>query len=187
MKGRSFLSLPRIYTIGHSHRSWEELVDLLRSQAILRLADVRRFPGSRRHPQFAGASLSESLPAAGILYRHYPALGGFRRERPDSPHRAWDEGGFRAYADHMETVEFSRGLGHLERLAMEATVAIMCAEASPYQCHRLLLSDALLRDRFPVLHILEAGKTEEHVLPSFARLEGKRIIYDGGTLPLQGR
>jgi uncharacterized protein (DUF488 family) len=167
------------FTIGHSSLPLAAFLALLRDGGIQQLADVRRFPGSRKHPHFAGPALARSLEAAGIAYRHFPALGGFRRARPDSLHRAWRVAGFRGYADHMGTPEFAAALSELERWAEQAPSAVMCAEAHFRSCHRQLLSDALLRDGFVVTHLLAPGRRETHRLPPFARLDRGRIVYDG--------
>src|SRR5262249_55548266 len=129
-----------VYTLGHSTRTAEELIALLQRHGIGGVADVRRYPASRRHPQFAREALQESLPAAGVRYDWLPALGGRRPVRPDSPHVAWREAGFRGYADHMETPEFAEGLSVLLALAAERPTAIMCAEAVPWRCHPQLLA-----------------------------------------------
>lgn len=162
--------MARIYTIGHSTRSREELLELLREHHIARLVDVRRFPGSRRHPHFARQALSASLPAAGIEYAHEPGLGGYRKPRLDSPNTAWRAAGFRAYADHMDSDEFREVLGRLIDHAEEKATAIMCAEAVPWRCHRQLISDALVARGHEVVHILGPDKTDAHELNPNARL-----------------
>jgi uncharacterized protein (DUF488 family) len=175
-----------IYTIGHSTRSGGEFLDLLRSSGVRQLADIRRFPASRRLPHFNLEPLRRVLEAAGILYRHLEALGGRRSPRSDSPHTAWKVDQFRGYADHMETVEFAAALSDLERWSVGAPTAIMCAEALYFRCHRRMTSDALLRDGFEVLHITGPGRLERHQYPPFARLEPEtgRLVYDGGQLEL---
>ena len=170
---------PRIFTVGHSILPLARFLALLEENGVRRLADVRRFPGSRRHPQFSSAALAASLAEAGIEYRHVPELGGFRKPRPDSPHVGWKVDTFRGYADHMGTPEFEAALRSLEDWAREADAAVMCAEALPARCHRRLLADALLRDGWRVVHITGPGRREEHALPAFARIEGGRLIYDG--------
>ncbi|MBI4586790.1 MAG: DUF488 domain-containing protein [Planctomycetes bacterium] len=173
-----------IFTIGHSNRPLEEFLDLLAENSIGRLADVRRFPGSKRHPHFGKDGLAAALGERRLEYRHFPGLGGFRKARPDSPHQAWETAGFRGYAGHMETAEFQAALAELEEWAREFPAVVMCAEASPFSCHRQLIADALLRDGFTVAHILGKGRISEHKLTYFARLEGDRIVYDLGVLPL---
>ncbi len=172
-----------IFTLGHSNRPLEEFLDLLAENSIGRLADVRRFPGSKRQPHFGQDRLAAALEERVIEYRHFPGLGGFRKARPDSPHLAWETPGFRGYADHMETAEFQAALADLEEWAKGKPACVLCAEASPFSCHRQLIADALLRDGFTVAHILGKGRIAEHQLTSFARLQGDRIVYDKGVLP----
>ena len=164
-------------TIGHSTRSLEELVALLRAHGGERVADVRRFPRSRRHPHFAADALARDLPKTGIAYRHLPGLGGFRRPRPDSPNTAWRNASFRGYADYMATDEFASHLGALLDDARTAPTAIMCAEAVPWRCHRSLIADALLARGVQVRHILGLARAEPHVLTASARVEGGRVRY----------
>src|SRR5689334_2724993 len=133
----------RIWTVGHSTRSGDEFIEILRAQAIEVLVDVRTYPGSRRYPQFNRAALAESLAAVGIRYLHEPRLGGRRRARPDSHNTAWRNEQFRGYADHMETDEFKNGVRALLELAANARVAVMCAEAVWWRCHRSLIADYL--------------------------------------------
>ena len=173
-----------LYTVGHSTRSLEEFLELLSSFDIRRLADVRRFPASRRHPHFAASNLAPALEAHHILYRHFEALGGRRSVRKHSRHTAWRVAAFRGYADHMDTAEFQNALTELLDWAGEERAAIMCAEALPFRCHRQLLSDAVLVRGHPVLHILGKGRSQPHRLPAFGRTEGNRLIYDAGTLDL---
>src|SRR5437879_5793529 len=133
----------RIYTIGHSTRSLDELIGLLQEQGIKRLADIRRFPGSRRYPHFSKESLSKSLPGEAIEYVHVVELGGRRDPLPDSPNTTLRNRQFRGYADHMATSEFQGALDRL--LESDVPTAIMCAEAVPWRCHRNLVSDELTR------------------------------------------
>lgn len=174
----------RIYTIGHSTRALEELVVLLREHGIRRLADIRRFPGSRRHPHFSREALERSLPERGIEYVHLPELGGRRKPSGDSPNTALRNEQFRAYADHMTTREFREAVERL--LAFEGRTAVMCAEAVPWRCHRNLLSDDLLRRGVEVVHILGRGEAKRHEMSADARVDGDRVIYaaEQGELPL---
>jgi uncharacterized protein (DUF488 family) len=167
-----------IYTIGHSTRTIEEFVALLREHGVELLVDVRRFPGSRRHPQFGSAALAESLKAAGIGYRHAEALGGRRRSEAGaaSPNTAWRNDAFRAYADYMATPEFRAALDRLVQLARERTAVIMCAEAVPWRCHRRLITDALLARGVPVADIIGPGEA------SAARLSEHAVVVDGGMV-----
>lgn len=174
----------RIFTIGHSTRSLETFLALLNENEIRRLADVRRFPGSRRHPHFARDSLSVSLESSRIHYRHFEALGGRRSGSKTSPHTAWRVAGFRAYADYMDSEAFGRALSRLMSWARQLPTALMCAEAVSFRCHRQLLADALLIRGFEVVHIEGEGRTRPHTLTRFARVLGERVVYDGGALPL---
>src|SRR4029077_3760756 len=161
----------RIYTVGHSTRAFDELLAMLRARGVATLVDVRTIPRSRRNPQFARESLSESLSRAAIRYLHLPGLGGLRRPRPDSINTGWRNQGFRGYADYMETAEFERNLEMLVGEAARGPVAFMCAEALPWRCHRSLIADALTVKGIAVEHILLASATELHRLTPFARVE----------------
>jgi uncharacterized protein (DUF488 family) len=174
----------RIHTIGHANRILVEFTQLLSAAGVTGVADVRRFPRSRRNPGFDGAALAAALEKKGVVYRHFPALGGFREPaRPDS-HPALDEPLLRGYAEHMESPEFAVSLGRLEAWALERSVAVMCAEARPAHCHRNLLADALKRDGFRVLHIVGPDVTPEHAYSPLVRIEGRRLIYDMGVFSL---
>ena len=165
----------RIYTIGHSTRPLDELIGLLREHGVKRLADIRRFPGSRRYPHFSKESLSKSLPKAGIEYVHVVEMGGRRDPLPDSPNSAWRNGQFRGYADHMATPEFQNALDRL--LESDAPTAIMCAEAVPWRCHRNLAADELTRRGHEVIHILGPGASQRHVMNPMARVVGGKLVY----------
>lgn len=167
-----------VHTIGHSTRTIEGLAALLRVHQIEHLVDVRRWPMSRRYPHFNREALAQSLQDNGIGYTWRQDLGGFRNAAPDSPNTAWRVANFRAYADFMLTDEFARIIAEVEALARNKRSAIMCAEAVPWRCHRQLLADALLVRTWSVRHIMDDG-CHEHKLPSFAKLEGTRIIYRG--------
>jgi uncharacterized protein (DUF488 family) len=167
--------LKRIYTIGHSTRSLEEFISLLREHGVTRLADIRRYPGSRRHPHFSGESLQRTLPDHGIEYHHFEPLGGRRSPSRSSRNGAWENPQFRGYADHMATEEFQRAVDRL--IATDAATAYMCAEAVPWRCHRNLLSDELVRRGLEVVHILGPGSSQPHVLNGMARIEGERVVY----------
>ena len=174
-----------VYTFGHSTRTADDVLALLAAHGIRAVADVRRYPASRRHPQFAREALAETFARAGVRYEWLPALGGRRAARPDSPHVAWRVAAFRGYADHMETAEFRDGLSKLLALASEQPTAIMCAEAVPWRCHRQLIADALVAHGLTVLHMLDHGPARLHVLSRLARRDGDRIVYDVGCLPLR--
>jgi uncharacterized protein (DUF488 family) len=167
-----------VLAIGHSTRPAVELVELLQTARVATLADVRTIPRSRTNPQFEGPALARTLAAAGIRYAHLPALGGLRRARKGSlENAAWRNASFRGYADHMQTPEFEEGLCQLRALAREGPVAVMCAEAVPWRCHRSLLADALLARGVVVEHITGRGRTRPHRLTPFARLDGRKVTY----------
>ncbi len=159
-------------------------MEILRAHRIERVIDVRRFPASRKWPHFNAGSLERSLPEAGIDYAGRPEMGGRRKARPDSPHTAWRVEAFRGYADFMDTPEFAAGLGGVMALARERRSALMCAEALPWRCHRSLIADALLARGWEALEILSEKEARPRELPRFARVEGTRVIYDVGELPL---
>jgi uncharacterized protein (DUF488 family) len=164
-----------IWTIGHSTRSLDELIGLLAENGIERLADIRRYPGSRRYPHFSRESLSVTLPRRGIEYVHVPQLGGRRKAKPDSPNTGWRNEQFRGYADYMATAEFRRALDEL--LQSEAPTAIMCAEAVPWRCHRNLVADELLRRGHDVVHILGPAATQPHLMNAMAKVEDDHLVY----------
>ncbi|HET7349015.1 MAG TPA: DUF488 domain-containing protein [Acidobacteriaceae bacterium] len=167
----------RIFTVGHSTRTAEEFIALLRAHAIEQLVDVRTIPRSRHNPQFAGDALSRSLHDGGIPYRHMKALGGLRHARRESVNTGWRNTSFRGYADYMQTPEFEQALDELIALARERRTAIMCAEAVPWRCHRSLIADALLVRGIDAEEIASATSTRRHTLTSFAQVNGTRITY----------
>lgn len=179
MKGSSDFPTERlvILTIGHSTRPLEEFIALLRAHGVTLLADVRTVPRSRRNPQFNRETLPTALAAAGIGYQHMAGLGGLRRPRPDSMNLAWVNEGFRGFADYMGTPQFAAALGELLGLARREQVAIMCAEAVPWRCHRSLIADALVARGVTVEHILGLTRRQPHTLTRFARVEGGRVSY----------
>jgi uncharacterized protein (DUF488 family) len=166
-----------IVTIGHTTRTLDELLALLRHHEVRVLADVRAFPRSRHNPQFNVDTLPDALAALGIGYRHFAELGGRRAARADSPNTGWREPGFRGFADHMETAAFARGLDALVSLGARERVCVMCAEAPPWRCHRSLIADALVARGIAVEHIMDTGPRRRHVLPPFARVVGSRVTY----------
>ena len=177
-----------VFTVGHGARPLEELVETLRSAGVTRLVDVRRYPGSRRHPQFGRAALESSLPAAGVNYVwRGDVLGGRRASPPGhrSRHPAWRVDAFRAYADYMDTPAFRAALSALEDEARRGPpTAVMCAETLWWRCHRRLIADALTVDGFEVVHLLGPGKSQPHRLHPALRVdEQHRPVYDRGDQP----
>jgi uncharacterized protein (DUF488 family) len=164
-----------VLTIGHSTRPLGEFIALLREHGVQKVADVRTVPRSRHNPQFNRETLPRDLAASGIAYAHLPGLGGLRRPRRDSPNTGWRQPGFRGYADYMQTPEFERALGVLVEMAQSERVALMCAEAVPWRCHRSLIADALTVRGVQVEHIMGPGRTQPHRLTPFARLQGTRL------------
>ncbi|HUO43340.1 MAG TPA: DUF488 domain-containing protein [Burkholderiales bacterium] len=168
-----------LFSVGHGNRTSTELLQLLQQAGIQCLADVRAYPASRRHPQFARAALERLLAETGIRYQwEGRALGGRRKPRNDSPHTALRNANFRAYADHMLTAEFQQALDRLLALASGERIAIMCAERLPWQCHRYLIADSAVARGVEVMHLVEPGKRQEHRLNSAARVEGCKLFYD---------
>jgi uncharacterized protein (DUF488 family) len=165
-----------IFTIGHSNRTIDAFIGLLKGAGVELLADVRAYPASRYSPQFSKAPLTASLEAAGIAYRHMPVLGGMRPDtRSDSPNGMW-EGAFRNYADYALTAPFRTGLDSLMALSRERTVSIMCAEADWHHCHRQIIADYLLAAGIEVRHIVNSG------IEPAALNAGARPQPDGGVL-----
>ena len=174
-----------LWTVGHSTRSLDELVDLLKKNAIELLVDVRTVPGSRRLPHFAKAVLQEEVRRRGVAYLHLPELGGLRKPTGSDENAGWRNASFRAYADYMQTPAFEGALKHLLDLAVARRTAVMCAEAVPWRCHRSLIADALTVRGAQVRHIIGAGPPAAHSLTPFARVAGTRITYPpADTLPL---
>ena len=166
-----------IWTIGHSNRPLQEFLDLLAHYGLEAIADVRRFPGSRRQPQYTQASLSAALTEHGVAYRWLPALGGRRRPRPDSPNIAWRNASFRGYADYIDTSEFSDGLEQLLEFSSRGRTTLMCAEAVWWRCHRALIADVLRVHGIEVIHILDAKHSVVHPYTSPARIVDGRLRY----------
>jgi uncharacterized protein (DUF488 family) len=168
-------------TIGHSTRAIEEFVRLLKAHAVTQLIDVRTVPRSRHNPQFNRETLPASLESAGIAYLHMPELGGLRRATSDSVNTGWQNASFRGYADYMQTPEFRGAIESLIRLISRERIAIMCAEAVPWRCHRSLIADALLVRGIRTEEILSTTRTRTHVLTPFAKVDGRRIFYPKAT------
>jgi len=168
----------RIYTTGHSTRPQEEFIDLLRHYAIVTLVDVRKMPCSRCNPHFNSEELSATLALVSISYVHLALLGGLRRGLgAESPNMVWRNTSFRAYADYMQTPEFAEGMKELHGLFSAGPLAVMCAEAVPWRCHRGLIADALLVRGVETVDIQSLTQTVPHKLTPFARVEGERITY----------
>jgi uncharacterized protein (DUF488 family) len=166
-----------IFTIGHSTRTLEEFIGLLEAYGVTIVVDVRSVPRSRHNPQFNKETLPDSLKPAGVKYVSMPDIGGLRRPKPDSINIAWKNRSFRGYADYMQTKEFTEHLLHIIAFAKENTVAIMCAEALPWRCHRSLISDALVARNIKVEHILTKDNAFKHRLSEWAHVEGTKITY----------
>jgi uncharacterized protein (DUF488 family) len=175
-------------TIGHGTIPADEFARLVTEAGVELVVDVRSFPASRRHPQFRREAMERWLPDAGVGYRWEPRLGGRRKPRPDSPHGALRVPAFRGYADHMETSGFAAALDEVLADADRRRTAVMCAESVWWRCHRRLLADAavLLRG-VDVEHLFHDGRVAPHRPTPEARVEGQRVVYDGGetTLPLR--
>lgn len=166
-----------LWTIGHSTRGWDVFVAMLRHADIAVLADVRRFAGSRRNPQFSGEAMARLLPEEGIAYLPMPELGGRRPAHPDSPNTAWRNAGFRGYADYMSSDEYLAARARLESIAREQRAAVMCAEAVWWQCHRSLISDDFKSRGWEVIHLMAPGREEPHPYTSAARIVDGRLDY----------
>jgi uncharacterized protein (DUF488 family) len=166
-----------IWTIGHSSLALDAFLALLSAHGITAIADVRRFPGSRRHPHFAREALERTLPEAGIDYAWLPQLGGRRRARADSPNTAWRNDSFRGYADHLDSGEFAAGWQALLALAAVRPTALMCAEALWWQCHRALISDVLKLHGIAVRHVRGPGPPELHPWSGAASVAGGHLSY----------
>lgn len=173
---------PRIVlTVGHSTRTIEDFVQLLQAHGVTMLADVRTIPKSRHNPQFNKTSLPAPLRKAGIKYVHLPGLGGLRHAKSDSLNMGWRNASFRGYADYMQTPEFAENLDHLIELAGQKRIAIMCAEAVPWRCHRSLVADALTIRGFRVEDIMTPTRRQLHQLTSFARVRKGVLTYPAVT------
>jgi uncharacterized protein (DUF488 family) len=174
----SRINLPApVFTIGHSTRPIDVFTGLLAANGVTHLMDVRTIPKSRHNPQFNSDALAVSLRDAGIGYSHVPGLGGLRRARPDSPNAAWRNPSFRGYADYMQTPAFAEHLAGLIELAKSERVALMCAEAVPWRCHRSLIADALVARGIAVEEIVSETRRAPHKLTPFARVDGTSVTY----------
>jgi uncharacterized protein (DUF488 family) len=175
---KSMNTVPVIYTVGHSTRPQGEFIALLHHYGIVTLIDIRVIPRSRHNPQFNREELARALPASGIRYLHLGQLGGLRQGLGrESPNLGWRNASFRAYADYMGTEPFRQGFATLLALAHDGPVALMCAEAVPWRCHRSLVADALVARGMVVRHIYDTRRAPPHRLTPFARVAGEEITY----------
>jgi uncharacterized protein (DUF488 family) len=174
-----------VLTVGHSTRTLEAFVSLMQMHGVTRVVDIRTIPRSRHNPQFNGDTLPESLSAVDIGYTYMPGLGGLRRARPDSPNQGWRNASFRGYADYMQTPEFKENLQKLLDVARRERIALMCAEAVPWRCHRSLIADALSVRGIPVEHIMSAKSRQAHRLTPFARVKNASVTYPPEDVVLQ--
>ena len=172
-------AMQTLWTIGHSTRAWDVFVAMLGDAGIGTLVDVRRFAGSRRHPQFSGEAMGAALAEVGVRYVPMVDLGGRRTPSPSSRNTLWRNASFRAYADYMETDAYRAARDALAGLAGASPTAVMCAEAVWWLCHRQLIADALVARGFTVRHVMSATSAPEHRLTSFARVEDARVTYPG--------
>jgi uncharacterized protein (DUF488 family) len=179
--------MPTLWTIGHSIRPWDAFLAMLQEAGIQAVADVRRFAGSRRHPQYSGETMPAALAEAGIAYVAMPGLGGRRRARPDSANTAWRSEAFRGYADYMQTPEYAAARERLAVLAQDKRTAVMCAEAVWWRCHRGLISDDFKARGWEVVHLMALGRAEEHPYTSAAHVdEAGRLSYAEAPGPQAG-
>ncbi len=169
----------KLYTIGHSTRTLDELAGMLLSFDVSVLADIRTIPRSRHNPQFNCDSIRSALSSRGLHYVHLPKLGGLRHVRKDSPNTGWRNAGFRGFADYMLTEDFETGLAEVHALAAKSNIALMCAEAAPWRCHRSLVADALTARGGRVEHITGLLRSIPHKLTAFAQVQGARVTYPG--------
>jgi uncharacterized protein (DUF488 family) len=166
-----------VFTIGHSTRPAEDFVALLKEREVTCVIDIRTIPRSRHNPQFNGDALPDTLSQAGLSYQHMAGLGGLRHGHPNSPNSGWRNASFRGFADYMQTPEFCHNLEALIGLAQKEVIALMCAEAVPWRCHRSLIADALVVRGITVEHILSRTGCRTHVLTPWARVSGNDITY----------
>jgi len=177
MPGRNAEAVRTVLTIGHSTHSLEDFLALLKDHSVRRVVDVRTIPRSRHNPQFSRDEIKTSLRRKHIGYTHMPELGGLRRPRKDSPNTGWRNLSFRGFADYMQTPEFDNGLNKLTEMAARGRIAIMCAEAVPWRCHRSLIADALVARGIAVEDIIGSSRSEPHRITPFAKVNKGRITY----------
>lgn len=167
----------RIFTIGHSTQSISDFIQVLQNQKLKLVVDVRTIPKSRHNPQFGNVRLAKSLGKKEIRYIHLPGLGGLRHTSSDSINKAWRNSSFRGYADYMQTKEFENALRRLISLSKRKRLAMMCAEAVPWRCHRSLISDALMARGIPVTDIFSKTNAKPHRMTSFAKVKKGKVTY----------
>ena len=172
---------PVVLTIGHSTRTLEEFIGLLKAHGATHVVDVRTVPRSRHNPQFNKTSLPRALKKAGLGYVHMPGLGGLRHAKPDSLNVGWRNDSFRGYADYMQTAEFAQSLDELLQLANREQIVLMCAEAVPWRCHRSLIADALLVRGVRTEDIMSSNRRQVHKLTPFAKVRGTTLTYPAET------
>jgi uncharacterized protein (DUF488 family) len=171
-----------LFTIGHSNHPWELFAELLTQHQIEALVDIRRFPGSRKHPHFNKENFAQALPALGVQYHWFESLGGRRQKKnEDSVNRGLHNDAFRNFADYMLTDEFRGAIGELSKIAEAQRTAIMCSEGLFWRCHRRLISDYLTANGVTVQHIMPNGKLQSHGLTNGAKVDGSKVTYPGGT------
>jgi uncharacterized protein (DUF488 family) len=177
MKPRGSPTKLLIMTIGHSTRSAKEFIRLLKAHRVTRLVDIRTVPRSRHNPQFNRGQLSPALHSSRLHYTYMRGLGGFRHARPDSPNTGWRNASFRGFADYMQTPEFRNNLDKLIGLAKSERIALMCAEAVAWRCHRSLIADALLARGIEVQEITSATSARPHTLTAWAKIAEMQVTY----------
>lgn len=166
-----------IYTIGHSTHTVEVFIAMLQSFKVKTIVDIRRFPGSRKFPQFDQENLKTALEEVGIQYISMLELGGRRKPNKDSKNTSWKNESFRGYADYMETIAFSNAVVKLEKIGLLQTTAYMCSEAVWWRCHRSMVSDYLKAKGWNVLHIMGIDKVQEHKYTAPAKVVGSNVFY----------
>jgi len=179
MRKRGTSEPPTIYTVGHSTRSAEEFAELVKAHQVQAIADVRTIPKSRRYPHFNAEEMSKWLPREQMEYLPFKELGGLRKAKKDSINLGWKNQSFRGYADYMQSEAFLAGLERLMEEARKRPLAVMCAEAVPWRCHRSLIGDALIARGWRVMDIMSATSAKEHKLTSFATVHGEQVTYPG--------
>jgi uncharacterized protein (DUF488 family) len=174
---------PRVFTIGHSTRSLEEMIQVLNAYGVNRLIDIRTVPRSKHNPQFNQDTFPGALEAVGIQYTGMPGLGGFRKPVPGSINNGWRNESFQGYADYMQTAEFESRLLELVHFAQQDQIVLMCAETLPWRCHRSLVADALTLHGIQVVHVISQTQSQLHRRAPWAKVEGLRIFYPPNDAP----